>query len=311
LCLAVVLFFSLLSCALYFYFAPALRNQKQTVIKNDHGRTNILLLGAGGASHEGPDLTDTIIVASAKTATPPAILLISVPRDIYLDSLGDKINSAYATGKLERAKAAAGEVTGLPIHYAVKIDFAVFERIIDILGGIEITVPRGFTDDEYPAAGKENDPCGGDPELKCRYEKISFSPGRQKMDGATALKYARSRKAEGDEGTDFARSFRQQLVIGAAKDKVFSAEVMLNFPRLLEIYRQLADGVVTDITPAEAGTAFPLISSYRHAEIRSFLLDLNFLENPPEDNRGWILLPKDGRWTEIHKAIQSQLPAAK
>jgi hypothetical protein len=38
-------------------------------IKSTDGRTNILLLGTGGGSHDGPNLTDTIIVASVKNAS--------------------------------------------------------------------------------------------------------------------------------------------------------------------------------------------------------------------------------------------------
>jgi len=52
------------------------------------------------------------------------------------------------------------------------------------------------------------------------------------MDGVTALKYVRSRHAIGAEGSDFARSKRQEKVVGAFKDKIFSLDVLLNPLRL-------------------------------------------------------------------------------
>lgn len=289
----------------------------QPVLQSDDGRTNILLLGTGGAKHDGPNLTDTIIVASMITQpdegqNPLPISLISLPRDIYLDSLEGKINTAYEVGLekdagLTLAKGAAGFVTGLPIHYAVRVDFSVFEKIIDLLDGIEITVPRAFDDYEYPVDGRENDDCGGDPTFACRFEHLYFDAGVQTMDGKTALKFIRSRKAQGEEGTDFARARRQQLVIGALKDKILSTQTFRDFKRVQAIYEELKTHIDTDLTNREIASAFNLGLKYRNATIKSIILDLNLLDNPPEDYRGWILLPKSGNWDEVHQFIKKEL----
>ena len=109
------------------------------------------------------------------------------------------------------------DVLGIPIHYNVTINFEVFKQIVDTLGGIDVEIENTFTDSEYPIEGKEDDPV-----IANRYETVTFTKGLEKMNGERALKYVRSRHGDGAEGTDFARSKRQQKVILAIKDKLMS-----------------------------------------------------------------------------------------
>ena len=218
-----------------FVFTPSSR------VKSIDGVTNVLIMGKGGAGHEAPDLTDTMIFVSIPEKDAD-VTLISLPRDIWIPELRAKINSAYywgnqkaSGGGLILAKSVVEEVVGKPIQYAVVIDFSEFKKIIDILGGVNVNVEHSLVDNKYPIAGKEDDPCGGDPELKCRYETVEFREGLQRMDGETALKFARSRNAEGDEGTDFARAARQQKVIEALKDRILFLRLKRQLPRLLKL----------------------------------------------------------------------------
>ena len=80
---------------------------------------------------------------------------------------------------------------GQPVHYALLIDFSSFKKAIDVLGGVDVNVERSFDDFHFPIEGKENDSCNGDPTFSCRYEHVSFKKGWQKMDGDTALKFAK------------------------------------------------------------------------------------------------------------------------
>ncbi len=283
-------------------------------LKNDNGRINVLVLGIGDPGHDGPNLTDTMMVVSAKVDGGGVVNLVSLPRDIYLPSLGGKINTAYALGVekgpdvgLVMAKAVAQEVTGLPIHYAVRVDFSVFEKVIDLVGGIDVNVQEPFVDEEYPIDGKENDLCNGDPELKCRYQTIRFDKGWQHIDGKTALKFVRSRHAQGDQGTDFARSLRQQQVLAALKDRLTSSSTLLNPSKLLEIYSQLKSHIDTDISSKDSGKILNLALKFKSSRFKNIVLDLTVLDNPPIDDRGWILLPKGGNWDQIHNYINSLL----
>lgn len=310
-----VSFLAAVILGIIFLSLPILRLGREALfkpVKNDNGRTNILILGIGGPEHDGPNLTDTMIVISATSSG--TVSLISIPRDIYLDSLGGKVNTAYAIGLakgpevgLILAKAVAFEITGLPVHYAVRVDFSVLEKIVDLLGGIDVNVEHSFEDKEYPIDGRENDLCGGDPKYACRYETIHFESGPQHLDGKMALKFVRSRKASGDEGTDFARARRQQLVIAAVKEKIFGSGLFLDPAKALAIYRQLAARVDTDFDPAQTGKILALGRQFHSSSFKNIVLDLALLENPPIDDRGWILIPKTGDWGQIHQFVKNQL----
>src|SRR3989344_4978518 len=192
-------------------------------LKTYDDQVTILILGIAGMNHQGGTLSDSIIVVNYNLQT-NSLLTISLPRDIWSDTLQDKINTAYAYGEakqknggLKIAKAEIEAVVGIPIQYATVIDFAKFKELIDILDGVDINVERSFTDHKFPIPGRENDTCRGDTDLKCRYESITFNKGLTHMDGKTALIYVRSRHADGAEGNDFARNRRQQKILAAIK----------------------------------------------------------------------------------------------
>lgn len=217
-------------------------------------KTNILILGIPGGLHEGPTLSDSITFVSYDRKKNRASS-IGVPRDVWSETLQDRINSAYAYGEakikgggMRLAKAEVGAIVGIPIHYAVVINFQEFRDLIDLLGGVDIEVQRSFTDKKFPIEGKENENCSGDPEFRCRYETVSFKKGLTHMSGETALNFVRSRNAEGDEGSDFARNQRQQLVMSAVKEKVVLTVLSFNLPKIQKLYDSLNKLVERDMT---------------------------------------------------------------
>ncbi|NJN17919.1 MAG: LCP family protein [Oscillochloris sp.] len=160
---------------------------------------------------------DTLILVYVNPAEAWAGML-SIPRDSVVDipNLGrQKINAAYSYG-FSNAAALYGEGTtpeagggaliaetvegllGLPVDYVAQIDFRGFERVVDTVGGITVDVPRPLLDASYPTEDYG-------------YERIYIPAGLQVMDGATALRYARSRHSS----SDFDRSQRQQQVLRA------------------------------------------------------------------------------------------------
>ena len=284
-------------------------------IESINNRTNILILGKGDVAHEAPDLTDTMIFVSVSHLN-SSINLISLPRDIWIPELRTKLNSVYYWGNKKQdgggmilAKSTVEEIVGLPVHYALVIDFSGFKEIIDVLGGIEVDVERSFTDEKYPIPGKEDDKCDGDPDYKCRYETVHFAQGNQVMGGETALKFVRSRNAEGDEGTDFARQARQQKVITAIKEKVLSKEILFSPKKLKALKDAVLESTQTDIPPsASAILARRTLQSKDH--MKSAILSETLLINPPKspkyDNL-YVFIPKDNSWDEIHKWVKCTL----
>mgnify|MGYP001604583102 CR=1 FL=1 len=175
-------------------------------------KTSFLILGISGPGHDSPTLTDTMIFSSVSTK---GLTTISVPRDIWYQPAQAKINTLYYYGQkngsnIDLVKQGMFDILGQTIEHWVIVDFNTFQKVIDWVGGINIYVDQAFDDYKYPIAEKEDDLCNGDKEYKCRYEYIRFAPGWQSMNGEKALKFVRSRNAEGDEGTDTARSKRQE-----------------------------------------------------------------------------------------------------
>lgn len=291
-------------------------------LKSSEGRTNILVLGIGGGNHEGSDLTDTILVLSADISKKD-ILVLSIPRDLWIDSMKDRINTAYHYGEVKKqggglvmTKSVMEEVIDIPIHYAAVIDFSGFKRLIDVLGGIEIYIPETFQDDKYPIEGKENDTCNGDRQYSCRYEQVKFEKGWRHMDGETALKYTRSRYSGGDEGTDFARNKRQQDMILAVRDKMKTLSLMQDREKISALFRLVDQMVISDMDWSEKISLLNLVRTNR-SDIRRLSLDwgnpahgkAGYLINPPTDkyNGAWVLIPRTGNYTEIHTYVSCHL----
>lgn len=313
---------------------------KDINLNKSDDRLNILLLGIGGGTHEGPDLTDTIIFASIDM-NKNKVSLTSIPRDLWSTDLNAKINSAYSEGEAARkgggiilAGSAVSKILNQPINYTVRIDFNGFIKALDILGGIDVNVERSFDDYEYPISGKEDDLCGHSQEevpalatassqleaFPCRYTNIHFNKGLQHMDGKTALEFVRSRHAQGIEGTDFARSKRQEVIIKALKDKALSLQVLANPIKVIGVYSAIKDSIDTNIKQDELDDFIRLAKNLKNVKIESAVLDYGddqtgrpgLLLNPPisgEFNYAWVLIPRigNGNFSEIQKYVLCEI----
>lgn len=289
------------------------------------GRTNILILGKGNQEHEAADLTDTIMVVSIRLED-QRVNIISIPRDIWIDSMRAKINTAYYYGQQKNSdgggavliKDAVYQVTGLPIQYAIVVDFDGFVKAIDLVGGIDVEVERSFTDEKYPLEGENGDRSEGEEGLevdKGQYETVKFEEGWQKMDGETALKYSRSRySTDPMEGTDFARSLRQQKVLLALAAKVKSRETVLNMERIKELQDIFNQYTETNLTDEELLALGRIGMKIKIGEISQIKIDEGtkdepgLLVNPPLYKYGqWVLVSRTGDWERVKEYIRMEL----
>ncbi|MBI4504648.1 MAG: LCP family protein, partial [Chloroflexi bacterium] len=205
-------------------------------------RVNILLLGVDRRPQEQglPSRTDTVLVITVDPVTKSAGVL-SMPRDllVHVPGYGEyRVNTAYFLGEGERpprggqlAKVTISANFGIPVHYYALVDFRGFERIVDTLGGVVVDVPYPLKDDAYPSDVGDN------------IIRIFFDEGVQRMDGRTALRYARTRHAD----NDFGRNQRQQQVLLALRQEALRLDVL---PRLPALFAALRDAFSSDI-PAE------------------------------------------------------------
>lgn len=303
---AIFIFISLV-CFVYFKFKPFI----DSYLNPPTGRINILILGKGGAGHEAPDLTDTIMFASIGDND---ISLISLPRDLWVSEIRAKLNSAYYWGKeyeegYKIVDESVARITGQDIDYNFVLDFSVFKSIVDSIGGIEVDVQNSFVDEKYPIPGRENDPCDGDRLFKCRYETIGFAQGKQFMDGETALKFVRSRNAEGDEGTDIAREKRQQLIASAIQKKILSPEVYLSPKKIRSLLESILMSLETDLDINDFGGIVRKIASSGNST-SLFVLPGELLVNPPISERydnQYVFVTQSGDWEEVKKWIDQVL----
>lgn len=286
-------------------------------LKETDGRTNILILGSDkrNVGEITSVLTDTLLVASISNVD-GEVTLISLPRDLWVslpnpNSGYSKINAVYATGGVKDTTKVVENVLGIPLHYYAVIDFNIFRQVIDIMGGVLVTVDNSFTDYYYPVEGKEDAP------LSERYETVHFDQGTQVMNGDTALKFVRSRKGDNNEGTDFARSARQQKVIMAVKDKALTLDTIINPTKLKELYDTYKDNVETNIGFTEIQNFYLLSQQIDFNKIKSIVLDdrsaadQGGLLYAPEDTSlyggAYVLLPKAGNFSQLHAYVQKYI----
>lgn len=279
---------------------------------------NVVLLGSGGAGHAGGGLTDSIIVVHVNPESKKAAT-ISVPRDLYVPG-NHKINAEVSVNGLDSIKSVLQGITGLPINKYAAIDFGSLIKLIDTLGGIEVDVPKTFNDNFYPVRGLENELCGKSAEevatlhqkysgfelekqFECRYEQIHFDKGITRIDGETALKFARSRHGD----SDFGRSERQFSILNGIIKKLSTQSP---FKSIKDAYKSLSGLVTTDLTLDQMVELFNLYGSPEKYEITQiYLTDQNVLVSGKSSIGEYILLPKSGKnnFDEIKEFISSKL----
>lgn len=275
----------------------------------------ILLLGMGGEGHEGPLLTDTILVASIQPSTKHATL-VSIPRDLLIPLPNggfEKVNAINAYAERDdgagatAVRDALAQVLDLRIPYHVRVDFRGFAGLIDAVGGITMDVERTIDDPQYPIPGQESAPWTE------RFERLVIPAGRQHMDGALALKYVRSRHAIGVEGSDFARVRRQQRLLVAVRDRVLGRGFLANPRSLLALLDTWRTHVATNLSPPELlrlSTFVPIITG--EDATRVVLTDAPDGELVATRWGGaYVLRPRDGTFEQIRAIVRSALAAEK
>jgi LCP family protein required for cell wall assembly len=283
-------------------------------IKHDE-RINILFLGYGGPGHDGPYLTDSIMLLSIRPGTREAIM-VSVPRDLWVKIpalprngfMMGKLNSAYAigtdhtnypnvrsewktdTGGGDLAAATVSQVTGQPIDYWVGVDFKAFRDVVNALGGVRVDVPTALDDPYFPAGESTG------------MMRVHFDAGWQPFDGERALEYARSRETT----SDFDRSRRQQLVMLAVRQRVFSLNAI---PRMLSLLGALQDNVRTNLRPGDMQQLADLAGKIKDQDIRRVAIDTsNLLRSGTSSNGQYVLEPLDPTYGALHRYLAMALP---
>jgi polyisoprenyl-teichoic acid--peptidoglycan teichoic acid transferase len=277
---------------------------------NGKERVNVLVMGIDQREGEVDPAyrTDTMIVLTLDPVTLRAGML-SIPRDLWVPIPGydnGRINTAnflgdaydYPGGGPALARKTVQQLLGVPIHYYARVNFTAFEDLVDRIGGITVNVPEDIYDPEYPTENYGT-------------EVFSINKGVQQLDGATALKFARTRHSLANG--DFDRARNQQLVIMAVKEKLSDPQVLLSLVGSApEIVKQLSGSVKTDLTLDQVQQLAALVQKIDRGNIQSAVLDQTYTEfattltNPPQQ----VQVPIRSKIAELRDTFFSVAPNA-
>ena len=242
-------------------------------------RLNILLIGADQRPGEGTFNTDTLIVVSIDPVS-KQVAMFSLPRDtqgvpippgparnVFGSVYSGKINAWWTNihrrtdlfpGSVKNGtvgynglKAIMGYLYGLDIKYFVEVNFDGFQKVVDTMGGVTVNVQVPVSDDRFPSIN------GG-------LRRVYIPTGIQHMNGAEALRYARSRHGS----NDFDRGARQQRVLLSMREQADPASLIPKLPQLIDA---IGSAVSTDIPPAQIAPLLGLASEIDTKNIRSYV----------------------------------------
>lgn len=192
------------------------------------GKKNVVVMGCD-VRKDDVGRSDTLFVVMLDKSKKNAALL-SVPRDTRVKIKGhgwDKVNSAFAYGGHKLTQETVQDFLGIKLNNYVVVDFQGFKGLVDAVGGVDINVEkRMYYYDPY--AGFE----------------INLRPGKQHMDGKTAMQYVRYRDEEGDIG----RIRRQQKFIMALYQQIASKNIIAKMPG---VSKQIMSMIKTDLSLKE------------------------------------------------------------
>ena len=236
---------------------------------DENGRTNILAFGTSGYNmdgdegngvHDGAQLTDSIMVISLNQETGDTAML-SLPRDLKVSrtcTATGKINEIYwcnnmdgehETEGAEALMAEVSDILGVDFQYYAHLNWGSLVSIVDILGGITVTLDENISD--------------------YNYTKAVFEAGvPYTIDGAQALGLARAR--HGTTSGDFSRGASQQKILIGIKEKIL--EKNLSLPDLLNLANTLGDNLRTNFSVDEMKTAAHLLTDLDFNSIRQVSL---------------------------------------
>ncbi len=257
--------------------------------------TSILLYG----THE--DKADTIMLVYLSPAK--TISMISIPRDIWWKQR--KLNYYHEIYGSDALTEEIADLIGLPVDGWISVDMYAFIEIIDVLGGIEVTLKEPLVDPSYRVYEDG------------QWSTLYYKAGTHHLGGVEALRLARSRHTS----NDFERALRQQEILGALRDQLNGLHAG-NLDRLYGIVQTLAEYVDSSYSVWQLTQIF---LAYRNAEIVNrtgltfdnvlystysnvHLQGLDFDEIDDDFVTGeWILLPRGDDWNVIPWFIEEHL----
>lgn len=275
--------------------------------KADNGSENILVLGSdtrsgsnkklGGGTDDGSARSDTAMIVHIYKGHKKASV-VSIPRDTLIDrpsctdtegnehpaAQNAMFNSAYSTGGAACAVKTVESITDLRMDHYLEVDFAGFQKLIDDLGGVEITTTKSIDDPD---------------------SHLKLKAGTHTLDGRQALGLVRTRHGVGD-GSDLGRIQLQQAFIKALVNQIKDVGVFSNPKKLLDLAETATKTVTAD---SDLGSVNKLASFANGLKGISpsnmHMITMPVAYDPADPNR--VLLQKK-KADQIWKALEHDKP---
>ncbi|MGC2997983.1 LCP family protein [Streptomyces sp. G35A] len=261
--------------------------------KADNGSENILVLGSdtrsggnrklGGGTDDGSARSDTAMIVHVYEGHKKAGV-VSVPRDTLIDrpectdtdgdthpaARGVMFNSAYSTGGAACAVKTVESITRLRMDHYLEVDFAGFQKLIDELGGVEVTTTEDIEDPE---------------------SRLDLTAGTHRLDGEQALGLVRTRHGVGD-GSDLGRIQLQQAFLKALMQQVEDVGVFTSPKKLYDLADSATKAVTTDSGLGSVNSLMSFAGGMKGiSPARMHMVTMPVRYDPADANR--VLLEKD------------------
>lgn len=233
-------------------------------------RLTVLMMGMDNRPGEQTCRTDTMIVISLDPET-ESIGILNIPRDTYVEIPNhglQRINTACVLGNLdspgkgpELAMQTVQYNFGIRVNEYMLVSFQSFISLIDRIGGVDVNNISVINDQTYP-------------DMSYGYDPFYLDVGEHHLDGATALKYARSRH----NSDDIDRQRRQQEIIFAVRQRVLNLDMLDDLAlQAPGIWSDLEDGIDTSLSLEQIVRLALFAQNVEEQNIHKGVVDWNYL----------------------------------
>ncbi|WP_314218877.1 LCP family protein [Streptomyces zaehneri] len=263
--------------------------------KVDNGSENILVLGSdtrsgsnkklGGGTDDGSARSDTAMIIHVYEGHKKASV-VSIPRDTLIDrpactdtggvthdAASDVMfNSAYSTGGAACAVKTVESISGVRMDHYLEVDFSGFEKLIDELGGVEVTTTKAIDDPD---------------------SHLNLEAGTHTLTGEQALGLVRTRHGVGD-GSDLGRIQLQQAFIKALVNQVKHVGLFTSGTKLYGLANTATKAVTADS---------------RLGSLNSLMSFANGLKGISADNMNMVTMPVRYDPSNLNRVIVAEAKA--
>ncbi|WP_183154223.1 LCP family protein [Streptomyces shenzhenensis] len=191
-------------------------------------------LGGGDSSGARSDTAMVVHIDAGRTRA----TVVSIPRDTLVNrpscplrsggstavAYSAMFNSAYSVGGPVCAVKTVESFTGVRMDHYVEIDFSGFAKLVDALGGVEVTTDEDIEDDQ---------------------SHLHLKKGTHHLDGTEALALARTRHGIGD-GSDLGRIGLQQKLVKGLLEQMAATNLLGDPTRLYRVANAVTASLTTD-----------------------------------------------------------------